>query len=114
MILQIYTMVHVLISLLGIFTGLIVLFGMLAGKRLDGWTKLVSDNDPCHERDRLLLSVSWFHPGHWRRHNFAAGAGSCDLRALPASTRRSLALDLRRWRCDFTLFQCLRSRRAVV
>ena len=39
MILQIYTMVHVLISLLGIFTGLIVLFGMLAGKRLDGWTK---------------------------------------------------------------------------
>ena len=39
MILQIYTMVHVLISLLGIFTGLIVLFGMLAGKRLDGWTR---------------------------------------------------------------------------
>ena len=39
MILQIYTIVHVLISLLGIFTGLIVLFGMLAGKRLDGWTR---------------------------------------------------------------------------
>ena len=39
MILQIYTMVHVLISLLGIFAGLVVLFGMLAGKRLDGWTK---------------------------------------------------------------------------
>ena len=28
-----------LISVVGIFTGLIVLFGMLAGKRLDGWTK---------------------------------------------------------------------------
>lgn len=39
MILQIYTIIHVLISLVGIFTGLIVLFGMLAGKRLDGWTK---------------------------------------------------------------------------
>jgi hypothetical protein len=39
MILQIYTIVHVLISLVGIFTGLIVLFGMLAGNRLDGWTK---------------------------------------------------------------------------
>jgi hypothetical protein len=38
-ILQIYTIIHVLISLVGIFTGLIVLFGMLAGKRLDGWTK---------------------------------------------------------------------------
>jgi hypothetical protein len=38
-ILQIYTIIHVLISLVGIFTGLIVLFGMLVGKRLDGWTK---------------------------------------------------------------------------
>jgi hypothetical protein len=38
MILHAYTIVHVLISLLGIFTGLIVLFGMLAGKRLDGLT----------------------------------------------------------------------------
>ena len=39
MILHIYTIIHVLISLVGIFTGLIVLFGMLAGKRLDGWTR---------------------------------------------------------------------------
>ncbi len=30
---------HVVISLVGVFTGLIVLFGLLAGKRLDGWTK---------------------------------------------------------------------------
>ena len=39
MILHIYTFIHVLISLVGIFTGLVVLFGLLAGKRLDGWTK---------------------------------------------------------------------------
>ncbi len=39
MILRIYTIIHTLISLVGIFTGLVVLFGMLAGKRLDGWTK---------------------------------------------------------------------------
>src|SRR2546422_2985518 len=39
MILHIYTIIHTLISLVGIFTGLIVLFGMLASKRLDGWTK---------------------------------------------------------------------------
>jgi hypothetical protein len=39
MILHIYTIVHVLISLVGIFTGLVVLFGLLGGKRLDGWTK---------------------------------------------------------------------------
>jgi hypothetical protein len=39
MILQIYTIIHTLISLVAIFTGLIVVFGMLAGDRLDGWTK---------------------------------------------------------------------------
>jgi hypothetical protein len=39
MILQIYTIIHTLISLVAIFTGLVVVFGMIAGKRLDGWTK---------------------------------------------------------------------------
>lgn len=39
MILRIYTIVHTLISLAGIFSGFVVLFGLLAGKRLDGWTK---------------------------------------------------------------------------
>jgi hypothetical protein len=32
-----FTFFHVLLSLIGIFTGLIALFGMIAGKRLDGW-----------------------------------------------------------------------------
>jgi hypothetical protein len=39
MILHIYTLLHVLISLIAIFTGVVVLFGMLSGKLLDGWTK---------------------------------------------------------------------------
>jgi hypothetical protein len=39
MILQIYTIIHTLISLVAIFTGLVVVLGMLGGKRLDGWTK---------------------------------------------------------------------------
>ena len=39
MILAIYTLAHVVISLAGIFSGFVVLFGLLAGKRLDGWTK---------------------------------------------------------------------------
>jgi hypothetical protein len=33
-------LVHVIISLIGIGSGFIVLFGMFAGKRLDGWTAL--------------------------------------------------------------------------
>ena len=39
MILEIYTLLHVIISLIGIFSGLVVLFGLLGGKRLDCWTK---------------------------------------------------------------------------
>jgi len=35
-----YTFLHVLISLVGIGSGLIVMFGLLGGKRLDGWTGL--------------------------------------------------------------------------
>jgi hypothetical protein len=32
-----FTLFHVLISLIGIFTGFVAVFGMIAGKRLDGW-----------------------------------------------------------------------------
>lgn len=39
MILQIYTIIHTLVSLIAIFTGFIVLLGLLASERLGGWTK---------------------------------------------------------------------------
>jgi hypothetical protein len=39
MILRIYTIIHTLISVVAIFTGLVVAFGMVTGNRLDGWTK---------------------------------------------------------------------------
>lgn len=35
-----YTLVHVVISLIAIITGLVVLGGLLSNKRLDGWTGL--------------------------------------------------------------------------
>jgi len=34
------TFVHVVLSLIGIFSGFVVVFGLLAAKRLDGWTEL--------------------------------------------------------------------------
>jgi hypothetical protein len=34
------TFVHVVLSLIGIFAGFVVLFGMFSAKRLDGWTSL--------------------------------------------------------------------------
>jgi hypothetical protein len=33
-----FTLVHVVLSLAGIFSGLVVMFGLLAGKRFNGWT----------------------------------------------------------------------------
>jgi hypothetical protein len=33
-----FTLVHVLLSLAGIFAGLVVMFGLVAGRRLNGWT----------------------------------------------------------------------------
>ena len=35
-----YTLVHVLLSLVGIASGFVVVFGLFASKRLDGWTAL--------------------------------------------------------------------------
>jgi len=35
-----FTMVHVILSLIGMVSGLIVLFGMVAGKRLGAWTAI--------------------------------------------------------------------------
>jgi hypothetical protein len=35
-----FTLVHVVLSLVGIFTGLVVLLGMFSSKRLEGWTAL--------------------------------------------------------------------------
>jgi hypothetical protein len=37
-----FTLVHVVLSLIGIFSGLILLFAMLGGKRLDGWAAFFS------------------------------------------------------------------------
>ena len=35
-----FTLSHVVISLIGIFSGFVVLFGLLTSRRLDGWTAL--------------------------------------------------------------------------
>jgi hypothetical protein len=40
MTLETFTLVHVVLSLVGIGSGFAVLFGLLGGKRLDGWTTL--------------------------------------------------------------------------
>lgn len=38
--LKTYTLIHVIISLVGIASGFVVMYGLLTGKRLNGWTAL--------------------------------------------------------------------------
>ena|SRR5438477_8438511 len=55
---QTFTLVHVVISLIGILSGLVVLFGMLVGKRFNGWTALFLSTT-------VLTSVTgFFFPFH--------------------------------------------------
>ena len=86
MILRAYTIIHTLISLIGIFTGLIVLFGLLAGKRLDGWTKwfLITT---------VLTSVTgFFFPFHGFTPAIALGIMSLIVLAVAIFARYSRQL----------------------
>jgi hypothetical protein len=83
MILRIYTIIHVIISLIGIFTGFVVLFGLLMGKRLDGWTKwfLITT---------VLTSVTgFFFPFHGFTPAIALGIMSLFVLAIAIYARYS-------------------------
>ncbi len=87
MILHIYTIIHTLISLVGIFTGFVVLFGLLAGKRLDGWTKWFLITTVLTSVTGFGFPVHQFMPSH--------GVGIISLLVLAvaiyARCRRELA-----------------------
>jgi hypothetical protein len=64
MILHFYTLVHVLISLAGIFTGIVVLIGLLTGKRLDGWTAIFLATTVATSVTGFFFPVDHFMPSH--------------------------------------------------
>jgi len=64
MILKIYTLVHVLISLGGIFSGFVVLFGLLGGKRLDNWTAFFLATTVATSATGFFFPVDHFMPSH--------------------------------------------------
>src|SRR5258706_1990716 len=64
MILKIYTLIHVAISLVGIFSGFVVLLGLLSGKRLDGWTALFLTTTVATSVTGFFFPVHHFMPSH--------------------------------------------------
>jgi hypothetical protein len=64
MTLSTFTLVHVLLSLVGIGTGLIVVYGMLTGKRLDGWTAIFLTTTVLTSATGFLFPVEHLLPSH--------------------------------------------------
>jgi hypothetical protein len=59
-----FTLVHVLLSLAGIGSGLIVVYGMLTGKRLDGWTAIFLATTVLTSLTGYLFPVEHILPSH--------------------------------------------------
>jgi hypothetical protein len=86
MILQTYTIVHTFFSLVAIFTGFVVLFGLFAGKRLDGWTK-------CFLITAVATTVTgFFFPFHGLTPAIKLGIISTVLLAITIYARYPKAL----------------------
>jgi hypothetical protein len=58
------TFVHVVLSLIGIFSGFVVVFGLLTAKRLDGWTALFLVTTVATSVTGFLFPFHTFLPSH--------------------------------------------------
>ena len=81
------TFFHVLLSLIGIFAGFIAVFGMIGGKRLDGWTSLFLVTTA------LTSITGFFFPFHGLTPGYYVGAISLVVLAvvIPARYVKHLA-----------------------
>jgi hypothetical protein len=77
------TFIHLLLSLIGIFSGFVVLYGFLNAKRLDGWSALFLVTT-------ILTSVTgYFFPFHKLLPSHILGAISLPVLALAVVARYS-------------------------
>jgi hypothetical protein len=59
-----FTLVHVLLSLVGIGSGFVVVYGMLTGKRLEGWTAIFLATTVLTSLTGYLFPVEHILPSH--------------------------------------------------
>jgi hypothetical protein len=59
-----FTFVHVVLSLVGIGSGFVVVYGLLAAKRLDGWTALFLTTTVATSVTGFFLPADHFMPSH--------------------------------------------------
>jgi hypothetical protein len=56
---------HVLLSLIGLISGAVVLIGLLASKRLDGWAAVFLVSAVATSATGFVLPATHFGPSHW-------------------------------------------------
>jgi len=59
-----FTLLHVLLSLVGIGSGLIVVFGMLTGRRLNSWTAIFLSTTVLTSITGFLFPIKHLGPAH--------------------------------------------------
>jgi hypothetical protein len=90
------TFVHVVLSLIGIFSGFIVMFGLFAGKRLDGWTAIFLVSTVATSVTGFLFPFRRFLPSH--------GVGIVSLIVLAVAILARYTFDLAgAWRRTYVI-----------
>jgi hypothetical protein len=64
MILTVFTLFHVVLSLIGIAAGLVVLFGMINSKMLEGWTSVFLGTTAATSLTGFLFPFHGFEPSY--------------------------------------------------
>ena len=64
MILTVFTLFHVVLSLIGIGSGFVVVYGLLTSKRMDGWTALFLSTTVATSVTGFMFPVHHFLPSH--------------------------------------------------
>jgi hypothetical protein len=96
--LQTFTLIHVLISLVGIGSGIIVMYGLLTNQRLDRWTVLFLFTTALTSLTGFLFPFTAFTP--------AINLGIISLVVLAVATVARYLLHLT-WRKTYVIAACL-------
>jgi hypothetical protein len=96
--LQTFTLVHVLISLAGIASGLVVMYGFLTNKRLEGWTLVFLTTTALTSLTGFLFPFKGMTPA------VMLGVMSLPVLAITIMTRYPLHLA---WRKTYVITACV-------
>jgi hypothetical protein len=93
---DIFLQIHIIISLVGILSGFLVLYGLLTGRPFGGWTALFLATTVLTSVTGFALPPFGFDPASRGWRYLARPSGHSCRCALCLPSRRSLALDVHR------------------